>query len=291
MKLTRIGIVGCGVMGSGIAQLCAQSSYQVVVSDIDECHLRKGLSAIERNLTKLLGKGKLSREEKDTILSHVKGTTSMADFEDCDFIIEAATEDLELKKEIFFRLDRICPEKIVIATNTSVLSVIDIAWSTRRPEDVVGMHFLTPAPVIKCLEVVRTLVVSDETIATAKAFGESLGKTVLIVKDLPGFVINRLQTGFLLTAVRMVEEGIASREEIDMAAKTGLGYPMGPLELLDLIGIDTVLRGAYSLYEDLKEPQYRPPILMKKMVAAGWVGRKTGRGFYKYRDEKGEMRK
>lgn len=282
MHIRKVGIVGCGVMGAGISQLCGQSGYDVVVSDKDEDLLIRGLKSIEERLKKELDKGKVSKQEKNSILKRIKGTTDIANFKECDLIIEAITEDLELKKKVFADLSQICSEEVIMATNTSVLSVIDIARASRRPEKVLGMHFLTPAPVIKFLEIVRTLVTSNESLEVARTFGESLGKVVMVVKDTPGFVINRLQTGFLLTAVRMLEEGVASREDIDMAAKIGLGYPMGPLELIDLIGIDTILKGAGALYEELRDPQFRPPILMKKMVAAGWCGRKTGKGFYEY---------
>lgn len=282
MDIRRVGVVGCGVMGSGIAQLCAQSGYQVVVSEVTQELLRKGLASINWSLEKTVEKGKLSRKEKDSIFGRIKGTTDIKDFSGCDLMIEAVTEDLELKKEVFRTLDGICAKEAILATNTSVLSIIDMARVTSKPEKVVGLHFLTPAPVIKLLEVVRTLLTTDETVEIATEFGKSLGKVIVVATDTPGFITNRLLTPFLFNAIRMLETGVASKEDIETVAKVGLSLPMGPLELLDLIGIDTVLRGGNALYEELKEPQYAPPILMRKMVAAGWYGRKTGKGFYEY---------
>lgn len=282
MEIRKVGVVGCGIMGSGIAQNCAQSGYQVVASDINEELVAKGLKVIASALKRGVDKGKISQGDMDTILGRIKGTTSMDDFADCDLMIEAVTEDLDLKKSIFARLDRICPAHAILATNTSVLSVTDIAIATKRPDRVLGTHFANPVPVMKILEMVRTIATSDDTAATVKAFGESIGKTVVIAKDAAGFISNRILTPFLLNAVRMLESGFASAEDIDQINKLGLGHPMGPLALLDLIGIDTVCRGASAIYDELKDPQYNPPTLMRKMVALGWHGRKTGRGFYTY---------
>jgi len=281
MKVEKIGVVGCGIMGSGIAQNCAQSGYQVVALDISEEIVNKGLKAIISSLKRSVDKGKISQQDMDAILGSIKGTTSMNDFTECDLTIEAVIEELELKKRIFSQLDQICPPHTILATNTSVLSVTDMAAATKRPGKVLGMHFANPVPVMKSLEMVRTISTSDETVATAKAVGERLGKKVIVVKDQAGFVANRILTPFLLNAIRMVEAG-CPKEDIDALVTEGLGHPMGPLALLDLIGIDTVFRGSSAIYEELKDPQYNPPTLMRKMVAMGWHGRKTGKGFYEY---------
>jgi 3-hydroxybutyryl-CoA dehydrogenase len=281
MKVEKIGVVGCGIMGSGIAQNCAQSGYQVVALDVSEEMVNKGLKVIISSLKRSIDKGKISQQDMDAILGRIKGTTSMNDFTECDLTIEAVIEELELKKRIFSQLDQICPPHTILATNTSVLSVTDMAAATKRPGKVLGMHFANPVPVMKSLEMVRTISTSDETVATAKAVGERLGKKVIVVKDQAGFVANRILTPFLLNAIRMVEAG-CPKEDIDALVTEGLGHPMGPLALLDLIGIDTVFRGSSAIYEELKDPQYNPPTLMRKMVAMGWHGRKTGKGFYEY---------
>jgi len=271
-----------GVMGTGIAQVCAQSGYQVLGSSRSEERLNKSLASIDKALTKGVDKGKLSQQEKDDTLSRIKGTTKISDFADCDLVIESVAEDMDLKKATFAELDKICPGHAILATNASVLSIIDIALATSRPDKVLGLHFFNPPPVMKLLEVVKTIATSDETIEIGKAFGESLGKVCAVAKDTPGFIVNRLGAPFMLNAVRMLESGIASAEDIDNAVTAGLNHPIGPLRLLDMIGIDSVYLGACVFYEETKDPQYAPPTLMKKMVAAGWFGRKTGKGFYDY---------
>ncbi len=282
MEIKNVGVVGCGIMGSGIAQVCAQSGYNVIVSEINEKALDKGLKSIESTLSRLVDKGKMSQQDKQSILSHIQGTTDISQFSNCDMVVEAVTEDMALKKDIFAQLDKACPKHAILATNTSVLSVADIASATNRLEQVIGTHFSNPVPVQKILEVINTIATSEATIATTKHFGESIGKTVVIAKDAPGFISNRVFTPFLLNAIRLVQDGIAVPEDIDAVFRLGAGHPMGPLQTLDLIGIDTVYRGASAIYEELKDPQYAPPPLMKRMVAMGWLGRKTGKGFYKY---------
>ncbi|MFC1534523.1 3-hydroxyacyl-CoA dehydrogenase family protein [Thermodesulfobacteriota bacterium] len=281
-EIKKIGVVGCGIMGGGITQVCAQSGYQVVVSETEDNLLKKGLSSIDKVLTRDVEKGKKSQEEKEDALKRIQGTLSLDDFSGCDLVIEAVPEVMELKKEIFEKLDKICSEHAILATNTSVLSVIDIAAATKRADMVIGMHFANPVPVMKVLEIVKTIATSDETLESAKSVGESLGKTVVVAKDEPGFLINRIFTPLLLNAVRILEAGSATREDIDTIVKEGLGHPMGPLTLLDLIGIDTVYRGEMDMYEETKDSQYNPPTLMRKMVAMGWHGRKSGKGFYDY---------
>jgi 3-hydroxybutyryl-CoA dehydrogenase len=283
MEIKKVGVVGCGLMGSGITQVCAQSGYQVVVSEINDEILNKGLASIRSRLARDVGKGKLGEPDKESILARIKGTTNIKDFSDCDLTIEAATENMDLKKKILAELDRVCPRDTILATNTSVLSIIDIAKATTRPDKVLGLHFFNPAPVMKLVEVIKTIATSDETIEIGMAFSQSLGKTAVIAPDTPGFIVNRLLPPFLLNAVRMLESGLATKEDIDTAITTGMNHPMGPLRLLDLVGLDTVLAGVSDMYEELKDPQFAPPTLLKKMVAAGWLGVKTGKGFYEYK--------
>ena len=283
MEIKKVGVVGCGLMGSGIAQVCAQSGYQVVVSEINDELLNKGLSSINKSLTRSVDKGKLSPPDKDTALARIKGTTNTKDFADCDLVIEVAIENMDLKKKLFAELDKICSKQAILSTNTSCLSIIDMAVATARPDRVLGLHFFNPVPVMGLLEIVRTIATSDETLETGKNFGKSLGKTIVIAQDTPGFIVNRQLMPFLLNAIRMLDTGVATREDIDTAINLGLNHPMGPLALADLIGIDTVYFVSSAIYEELKEPQYAPPPLVKKMVSAGWLGRKTGKGFYEYK--------
>jgi len=283
VEIKKVGVVGCGSMGAGIAQLCAQSGYQVVVSEINDELLKRGMGFIDKTLARSVEKGKLSQPDKDAITSRLKGTTSTKDFADCDLVIEAAIENLELKKKIFAELDGICSPNAILATNTSCLSIIDMAMVTKRPDKVLGLHFFNPAPIMKLLEIVRTIATSDEVLETSRKFGESLGKTNVIAKDAPGFIVNRLWLPFLLHCIRLYEEGVASREDIDNAIQLGLNYPMGPLTLADMVGIDVVKFVSDALYEQLKDPRYIVPTLVDKMVAAGWLGRKTGKGFYDYK--------
>jgi len=282
VEIKRVGIVGCGAMGSGITQVCAQSGYQVVASEINDELLNKGLTSISNFLTKSVEKGKLSQQDKDSTLARIKGTTNSKDFSDCDLIIEAAVENMELKKKIFAELDKICPEHAILATNTSCLSIIDMAMVTSRPDKVLGLHFFNPVPLMQLLEIVKTVATSDATLETTKGFGKSLGKTSVIAQDVPGFIANRLMTPFLLDAIRMLEAGVASREDIDTAINLGLNHPMGPLTLSDLVGLDVVLFIVDAIYEEFKDPRFAAPPLLRKMVTAGWLGRKTGKGFYEY---------
>jgi 3-hydroxybutyryl-CoA dehydrogenase len=283
MEIKKVGVVGCGTMGSGITQVCAQSGYQVVVSEINEEILNKGLASINKTLTRGVEKGDLSEQDKHSTLARIKGTTNIKDFSECDLVIEAVNESMDLKKEVFSLLDKTCLEHTILATNTSVLSIVDMAVVTKRPEKVLGLHFFNPVSVMRLLEIVKTIATNDETLEFGKSFGESLGKSIVVAQDIPGFIVNRLMTPFMLNAIRMIEEKIATRDDIDNAINLGMNHPMGPLKLLDLIGIDTVFFAANAMYEELKDPQYAPPPLMKKMVAAGWLGRKTGKGFYEYK--------
>jgi 3-hydroxybutyryl-CoA dehydrogenase len=282
MEIKKVGVVGCGSMGAGIAQLCAQSGFAVVVSEINDELLKRGLGFIDKTLARSVEKGKLSQADKDAVTGRIKGTTSTKDFADCDLMIEAAIENLDLKKKIFAELDGICPKQTILATNTSCLSIIDMAVVTKRADKVVGLHFFNPAPIMKLLEIVKTIATSEETMAVSQKFGEKLGKTTVVAKDAPGFIVNRLWIPFLLHSIRLYEDGVASREDIDNAIQLGLNYPMGPLTLSDMVGIDVVKFVADALYEQLKDPRYVTPTLVDKMVRAGWLGRKTGKGFYDY---------
>ncbi len=283
MEIKKVGVIGCGQMGGGIAQVCAQSGYQVVVSEINDELLNKGLTAINSFLAKSVERGKMSQQDKDSLLSRIKGTTNPKDFSDCDLVIEAAIENMDLKKKIFAELDKICPKHSMLATNTSCLSIIDMAMVTKRPDKVLGLHFFNPVPVMRCLEIVKTIATSDESVRIGKTFGESLGKTSVITQDTPGFIVNRLLYSFINTAIRMLEAGVATKEDIDNAITLGLNHPMGPLALADLIGLDTSLFVTSAMYDEFKDPQYAPPTLLRKMVSAGWLGRKTGKGFYDYK--------
>jgi len=283
MEIKKVGVVGCGLMGSGIVQVCAQSGYQVAASEINEELLNKGLAAINAALTRRVDKGKLSQPDKDAILSRISGTTDIKDLHDCDLVIEAVIENMDLKKKIFDEVDRVCPKQAILATNTSCLSIIDIAMVTTRPDKVLGLHFFNPAPVMQLLEIVRTIATSDDTIEVSKNFGNSLGKTIVIAQDAPGFIVNRLMVPQILNAIRMFESGVATKEDIDTGVTLGLNHPLGPLALADLVGLDTLLFIADSIYDVSKDAQYITPILLQKMVSAGWLGRKTGKGFYDYK--------
>jgi 3-hydroxybutyryl-CoA dehydrogenase len=283
VEIKKVGVVGCGTMGSGIVQICAQSGYQVVVSEINEEFLNKGLKSIDSTLSRNVEKGRMTQEDKDAVISRIKGTTQYEDFSECDLMIEVAIEKMDLKKEIFSKLDKICPEHAILSTNTSCLSVMDIAMVTSRPEKVLGLHFFNPVPVMQLLEIVNTITTSEDTLNTSKAFGESVGKTIVVTKDAPGFIVNRLLIPFILNAIRLYETGIASKEDIDAGMRLGANHPMGPLALADLIGLDTVQLIAGAVYEEIKDTAFISPVLLNKMVTAGRLGRKTGEGFYSYK--------
>lgn len=282
MDINNVGVIGCGVMGGGIVQVCAQSGYEVTVLEINNELLNKGLNAIKSALSKSMSKGQLSQEDCEAVIGRIKGTTEARDFGHCDLVIEASSENMDLKKHLFAEVDRVCPEHTILATNTSCLSVIEIAMATSRPEKVISLHFMNPAPVMKLLEVVRTVATSDATMEISRRFGESLGKNIIVVQDTPGFVVNRLLIPFIIHAISLFEVGLATKEDIDIGVSLGLGHPMGPLRLADLIGLDIVLQITEYIYEELKDPRYIKPMLLKNMVSAGWLGRKTGRGFYEY---------
>ena len=283
MEIKQVGVVGCGFMGSGITQVCAQSGYQVVVSEVNDELLNKGLTTISYYLTRSVLKGKISEQDKDSALARIKGATNTKDFSDCDLVIEVIPENIDLKNEVFARIDKICPEHTILASNTSCISIFELAKVTSRPEKVLGMHFLSPVPPSKLLEIVRSSATSDETLETGKKFGESLGKTVIVAKDTPPFIFNRLLMALEDTAVKMLEDGIATKEDIDKSMTLGLNHPIGPIALLDFNGIDVAYKVSQAMYEQTKDPQYAPPALIRKMVENGQLGRKTGKGFYDYK--------
>ena len=282
MGLKMIGIVGCGLMGSGIAEVCARADYRVVVREVNEELLERGLGRIQKSLGKAVAREKISQDQADHTLARIQGTLDLADFAECDLVIEAAVENMDLKKEIFAELDDILAPHAILASNTSSLCITEMASVTGRGDKVLGIHFFNPVPVMPLIEFVRTILTSDETMATAREFGSSLGKTMVTAKDTPGFIVNRLLIPYLLQAVQVYEDGLASREDIDTAIKLGLAHPMGPLTLLDFVGLDTTLFIADAMYEEYKDPRYAAPPLLRRMVLAGQFGRKSGRGFYEY---------
>jgi 3-hydroxybutyryl-CoA dehydrogenase len=280
--VNKVGVIGCGIMGSGIVEVCAKAGAKVTYFELDDAMVEGGRARIEKSLAKAVDKGKLSDEDRGGVLSSIHGTTSIEGVGDADLVIEAITENLPAKLDIFRTLDQITRDEVILATNTSSLPVVQMATATNRPDKVVGTHFFNPPPVMKLLELVRALTTSDETLEFARGYGELLGKTTVVSKDRAGFIVNYLLTAYLNAAVRMWEEGFASKEDIDTAVKLGLGHPLGPMELLDLIGLDTMMSVTEVLYEEFKTPDFAPSPMAKRMVQAGFLGRKTGKGFYDY---------
>ncbi len=283
MEIKKIGVVGAGIMGRGIAQVASQTGCDVVMTDIEMRFVEGGIKKIDSFLSKSVEKGKIDTKEKDAIMGRIKGTLDMADLKDVDFVIEAVIEDLELKKGVFKELDELCRPDVVLATNTSSMSITEIGVSTKRPDKICGMHFFNPAPLMRLVEVIRGYSTSDETIKTATELAQKMGKTTVEVKkDSPGFIVNRILIPHFLEAIRIVEEGIASIEDVDKAVKNGLNYPMGPFELMDLTGIDIAYFVSEYFYKELnKENKWVSPNLLKTMVRAGKLGKKTNGGWYK----------
>ncbi len=283
MTIQTIGVVGCGLMGSGIVEVAARSGFDVIVSEANDDFLQAGLARIDKSLARAVKKGKLSEEDAAAIKARITGVVGLDAFKDVDLVIEAVSENMDLKRDIFRTLDEITRPDVILASNTSSISIAALAAATQRPDKVVGMHFFNPVPVMALLELVRGILTSDETLATARAIGERMGKTPVVAKDSPGFIVNRLLIPFLLDAIRMYESGLATKEDIDTGVKLGLNHPMGPLTLADFVGLDTTLFVADVLYEEYGDPNFKAPPLLRQMVAAGLLGRKSGQGFYDWR--------
>ncbi len=282
MEIKRVGVVGCGLMGSGIVELCAKGGYHVVVREINDEFLSKGLARIQNSMAGAVKRGKLSETDRDAAWARIHGTTNMADLANVDLAIEAAIENLDLKKSIFKELDQVTRPDAILASNTSSLAVTEMASMTKRPDKVLGLHFFNPVPVMPLLEMVRTFLTSEATYQATRQWGEGLGKTIIVSKDTPGFIVNALLIPYLLDAVRMYENGLASKEDIDAGMKLGLAHPMGPLTLLDFVGLDTTLYIADEMFKELKDARFAAPALLRRMVTAGYNGRKSGKGFYDY---------
>ena len=282
MEINKVGVVGCGLMGSGIVEACARAGYTVVVREVNDDLLQQGLSRLKTSLAKGVERGKLPQADMDAALARITGTTSLDDFRGCDLVIEAVLENMAEKKSVFAALDAILAPQAIIASNTSSLCITEMASVTKRGDKVLGLHFFNPVPVMPLLEIVRTILTSEETLAIARQFGASLGKTMVVAKDAPGFIVNLLLIPYALDAVRALENGVASKEDMDTAIKLGLNHPMGPFTLLDFVGLDTTLFIADAMYQEFKDPRYAAPPLLRRMVLAGHLGRKAGKGFYDY---------
>lgn len=282
MVLSRVGVVGCGLMGAGIAEVCARAGYDVVVREVNDEFLQEGLKRIRASLGKAVARGKATQEQADQTMARIHGTLSLGDFAGCELVVEAAVENMDVKKQIFAELDGILPPHAVLASNTSSLCITEMASVTHRSDRVLGIHFFNPVPIMPLIEFVRTFLTSDETMEIANQFGASLGKTMVTAKDTPGFIVNRLFIPYILDAVRVYEDGLATKEDIDTAIKLGLNHPMGPLTLLDFVGLDTCLFIADAMYQEYKDARFAAPPLLRRMVLAGHLGRKSGKGFYDY---------
>ncbi|HXN72056.1 MAG TPA: 3-hydroxyacyl-CoA dehydrogenase family protein [Candidatus Acidoferrales bacterium] len=284
MAIEKVGVVGCGLMGSGIAQVAANAGCQVTVREVSPQLVEKGLQSIDKNLQRLVDKGTLPQAERDKVRGRLKGTTNLEDLKDCDIVIEAIIEQLPAKRELWNALDKICPKATIFASNTSSLSITEMATFTQRPDRFLGLHFFNPVPVMKLVEVIRTIATDPKVNEEVVAFALRLGKTPVRTTDRTGFIVNRLLVPYLLDAVRALEEGVGSVEDIDNSMKLGCGHPMGPLALLDFVGNDTTYYIANIMFDEFKEKRFASPPLLKRMVLSGWNGRKAGRGFYDYSD-------
>jgi 3-hydroxybutyryl-CoA dehydrogenase len=283
MTIKRVGIVGSGIMGSGIAEVAAKAGYDVVLRSRAQHSADAMMAGLEKSLAKQVDRQKLDAAERDTVLGRVQVVTDLGELAECDLVLESIVEDIAAKKHLFSELDRICGDGTILATNTSTLPVVDMAMETGRPDKVCGVHFFNPAPMMALVEIVRAITSSDETVADATAFAETCGKNPVQVRDQAGFIVNALLFPYLNNAVRLYDGGVATREDIDAAMKGGCNFPMGPLELLDLVGLDTSLSILEALYAEFKDPNYAPAPLLRRMVSAERLGRKTGQGFYDYK--------
>jgi 3-hydroxybutyryl-CoA dehydrogenase len=283
MNIQKVGVLGCGLMGSGIAQVAATAGFDVTVLELERKFLDKGFAAIEKSLAKFAEKGTL-KEAPQAVRARLKGTTTREDLKDCDIIIEAIIESVDEKKKMFASIDPIAKKEAIFASNTSSISITELLTSTRRPERFVGLHFFNPVPLMKLVEVVRTIATADDVYATAYEFANKLGKVPVRTSDKTGFIVNRLLVPYLLDAIRAYEEGVGSIEDIDNAMKLGCGYPMGPFTLLDFVGLDTTYYITLVMFDEFKERRFASPPLLKRLVMAGWYGRKSGKGFYDYTD-------
>jgi len=284
MAIEKVGVVGCGLMGSGIAQVAANAGYQVTVREVTSQLVEKGLQSIDKNLQRLVDKGTLPQAEREQVRGRLRGTTNLEDLKDCDIVIEAIIEQLPAKRELWTALDKICPKPTIFASNTSSLSITEMATFTQRPDRFLGLHFFNPVPIMKLVEVIRTIATDPKVNEEVVAFAMRLGKTPVRTTDRTGFIVNRLLVPYLLDAVRALEEGVGSVEDIDNSMKLGCGHPMGPLTLLDFVGNDTTYYIANIMFDEFKEKRFASPPLLKRMVLSGWNGRKSGRGFYDYSD-------
>ena len=281
-EIHTVGVCGAGLMGSGIAQTCASAGFNVVLMEVAQEPLTRGIAGITKSLDKFVEKGKLSKTDRDATLGRLKTTTQVSDLARCDLVIEAIVENVEIKRALFRELDELLALHAIICTNTSSLCVVELAAKTKRPNRVAGLHFFNPVPIMKLVEVVRTIATTQETIDTLFDFAKRLGKDPILAQDTPGFVVNRLLIPYLLYAIRVYEQGLASKEDIDKGMRLGCGYPMGPFELLDFVGLDTTYYIAEIMFDEFKDPMMAAPPLLKRMVLAGRYGRKSGKGFYDY---------
>jgi 3-hydroxybutyryl-CoA dehydrogenase len=281
-EIKRVGVLGCGLMGSGIAQICAAAGYDTVVREVSDEVVQKGIGGIGRQLGKSVEKGKMSADDRDALLGRLRGTSRLEELKECDIVIEAIVENLDLKNEIWRTLDGLCPPHTIFASNTSSLTIADMAAATKRPERMVGLHFFNPVPVMKLVEVVKTIATDPQVFDTAFAFARSLGKEPIVCKDNSGFVVNLLLVPYMMDAIRALEQGVASIEDIDKGMKLGTGYPMGPFVLSDFVGLDTLDKIGGIMFEEYKEKRYASPPLLRRMVSLGYFGRKSGKGFYDY---------
>ena len=285
MEIKKVGVLGCGLMGAGIAQVAATAGFEVVVLEVEQKYLDKGFAGIDKSLAKFAEKGTLN-EPAEAVRARLRGTTRKDDLADCDIVIEAIIESLEVKKQMFASLEPIVKKETIFASNTSSISITELLTSTKRPERFIGLHFFNPVPLMKLVEVVKTIATSGEVYGAAYEFAKKLGKIPVRTSDKTGFIVNRLLVPYLLDAIRAYEEGVGSIEDIDNAMKLGCGYPMGPFTLLDFVGLDTTYYITHVMYDEFKERRFASPPLLKRMVMAGWYGRKTGKGFYDYADAK-----